>query len=97
MLGIDARPMRTSCICRLLLLWYSKTSSDKKTVTTVKAKVNGFLKKLNSYQFVCLVFTYVGVLELITPISKVFKGEGLLISQVKPTLTETITDFNEEI
>ena len=43
----------------------------------------------------CLHLRY--VLELITPISKVFEGEGLLISQVKPTLTETITVIKEEI
>ena len=37
------------------------------------------------------------MLDLITPISNVFEGEGLLISQVKPMLTETITNINEEI
>ncbi len=83
MLGIDARPMRSSWICPLLLLWYSKTSSDKKTVTTVKAKVNGFLKKLNSYQFLCLVCTYVDVLELITPISKVIDFDEPVIENIK--------------
>jgi len=72
-------------------------SADIKTRETVKPKVHGLLKKLNSYRFLCLVCAYVNVLELITPISKVFEGEGLLITEIQPTLSETLENIDNEI
>ena len=51
---------------------------------------------LHSYRFLCLVCTYTDVLELITPVSKVFEGDGLLANELKPALTQTLENIDEE-
>jgi len=35
--------------------------------------------------------------ELITPISKAFEGEGLLNTEIQPTLSETLESIDNEI
>ena len=94
---------RRNAHTKLLKMWPAITTalenvvSDPTTCAETKAKVTGFLKNLHSYRFLSLVCTYVDILELITPISKVFEGEGLLVSEVKPTLTETLINIEEEM
>ena len=72
-------------------------SADTKMRGTVKPKVDGLSKKLNSYRFLCLVSVYVDELELITPISKAFEVECLLITEIQPTLSETLENIDNEI
>jgi len=95
---------RRNAYTKLLKMWPAITIalenvvSDPATRGETKAKVTGFLRNnLNSYRFLCLVCTYLDVLELITPISKVFEGEGLLVSEIKQSLTETLLNIDEEV
>ena len=71
--------------------------ADKKTTTPVQTKVQGILKKLQSYRFLCLVCRYLDVLELITPATKMFEEEELMPYEVKPTINETILNLNDAI
>ena len=82
---------RRNAYTKLLKMWPAITIalenvvSDPATRGETKAKVTGFLRNnLNSYRFLCLVCTYLDMLELITHISKVFEGEDLLVSEIKP-------------
>lgn len=71
--------------------------ADPKTQSETTSKVVGYLKKLQSYHFLCLVCCYLDVLEQITPASKIFEAEGLLPYEIKPTMDETISNLNETI
>ena len=62
---------------------------------TIHAKVQGQLKNFLSYKTLCLVCTYLDVLEKITPASKVFEGEGLLAYEVRPSIDYTLIELEE--
>ena len=62
-----------------------------------KAKIQGFLKQLKSYPFLCTVATYLDILEKITPTSLVFEGDGLLPFEVKPTIDLTVSKLEDLI
>ena len=62
---------------------------------TIHAKVQGQLKNFLSYKMLCLVCTYLDVLEKITPASKVFEGEGLLAYEVMPSVDYTLMELEE--
>ena len=66
--------------------------ADKKTTTPVQTKVQGILKKLQSYRFLCLVCR-----ELITPATKMFEEEELMPYEVKHTINETILNLSDAI
>ena len=94
---------RRNAYQRLLKIWPAITVAlenvvtDTKTRSETKAKVTGFLQNnFRSYRFLCLVCTYLDILELITPISKVYEGGGLLTSEIKPALVET-ANIDDEI
>ena len=73
-------------------------ASDPKTRQETKAKVRGFLQNnLRSHRFLCLVCTYLDILEILSPISKIFEWEGLIACEIAPLVTETLTNIEEEI
>ena len=63
-------------------LAFENIIADPKTRQETKAKVKGLLKKLNLYRFMSLVTCYLDILEIVTPISKLFEAERLLIFEV---------------
>ena len=76
---------------------FENVVADRKTTAPVRAKVQGILKKLQSYRFLCLVCCYLDVLELITPASKMFEEGELMPYEVKPIIQETILNLNDTI
>ena len=71
-----------------------KHIADPKTRQETKTKVKGLLKKLNSYRFMSLVTCYLDILEIVTPISKLFEAERLLPFEVQPLVSETIANID---
>ena len=53
--------------------------------------------KIQSYHFQFLICCYLNVLELITPVSKVFEEEELMPYEVRPIINETILNLNYAI
>ena len=92
---------RHNAYTRLLNLWpaitmaYENVCADENTKPDTKAKVTGYLAKLRSYSFLCLLCSYLDILEIVTPISKVFESEALMPNEVKPLLSETVTNIDD--
>ena len=76
-------------------LAFENIIADPKTRQETKTKVKGLLKKLNSYRFMSLVTCYLDILEIVTPISKLFEVERLLPFEVQPLVYETIADIDD--
>ena len=55
-----------------ITLAYENVVADHKTLAKTKAKVTGQLRKFKSYDILCKTCTYLDVLEIITPASKIF-------------------------
>ena len=75
-------------------LAFENIITDPKTRQETKAKVKGLLKKLNLYHFMSLVTCYLDILEIVTPISKLFEVEHLLPFEVQPLVSETIANID---
>ena len=91
---------RVRALTRLLDMWPAfktafETCLSDPANKNINPKVKGSLEKFCSYQFLCLVCTYLDVLEKITPTSKVFEGEGLLAHEVRPTIDLTLLELKE--
>ena len=69
--------------------------ADPKTRQERKTKVKGLLKKLNLYCFMSLVTFYLDILEIVTPISKLFEVERLLPFELQPLVSETIANIDD--
>ena len=78
-----------------LKLAFENIIADSKTRQETKTKVRGLLKKLNSYHFMSLVTYYLDILEIVTPISKLFEVEHLLPFEVQPLVSETIANIDD--
>ena len=77
---------------------YENVVADRKTKHDTKSKVVGYLKKLKSYRFLCLVACYLDTLEIIMALlEKFFERECLLPFEVYPLLTETISNIDDTI
>ena len=75
-------------------LAFENIIADPNTRKETKTKVKGLLKKLNSYRFISLVTCYLDILEIATPISKLFEAERLLPFEVQPLVSETIANID---
>ena len=76
-------------------LAFENIIADPKTRQETKTKVKGLLKKLNLYRFMSLVTCYLDILEIVTPISKLFEAERLLPFEVQPLVSETIANIDD--
>ena len=85
---------RRTAYGHLLAMWpaivtaFENVVADVRTIQETRSKVIGYLKKLKSYAFLCLTCCYLDVLELITPCSKIFEGEGLMAYEISSILAE---------
>ena len=84
----------------LLNLWpaitmaYENVCAAENTEPDTKAKVTGYLAKLRSWSFLCLVCSYLDILKIFPPILKVLESEALMPNEVKPLLSETVTNID---
>ena len=76
---------------------YENVVADGNMKAETRAKVVGYLKKLKSYSFLCMVCCYLDILELVTPASKIFEAEGLMPYDVGPVIEETIANINDVV
>ena len=76
-------------------LAFENIIADPKTRQETKTKVKGLLKKLNSNRFMSLVTCYLDIVEIVTPISKLFEVEHLLTFEVQPLVSETIANIDD--
>ena len=94
---------RRSALTNLLNMWPAIITALENTIVVrkhkpeTKAKIQGFLKQLKSYPFLCTVATYLDILEKTTPTSLVFEGDGLLPFEVKPTTDLTVSELEDLI
>ena len=65
---------------------FENVVADRKTTKTPREKVNSYLEKLTSYNFLNMTCCYVDILESITPASKIFETKHLMPYEVKETL-----------
>ena len=57
---------------------YESYATDNQNIAAIREKVTNLLKKLHSYDFLVLVETYLYLLEVIVPVSKIFEISELL-------------------
>ena len=94
---------RKKALTHLLDMWpaiiaaLDNTLAARKHKHETKGKIIAFLKQLRSYAFLCLVCTFLDILEKITPTSLVFEGDGLLPHEVKPTISLTVLELEDII
>ena len=94
---------RKKALTHLLDMWPAIITALENTLAVrqhkpeTRAKIQGQLKELKSYPFLCLVCTYLDMLEKITPTSLTFEGEGLLPYEVMTTIEMTITELEDVI
>ena len=94
---------RRNAYRRLLDIWpavivaFENVVTDGKTKSDTKAKTAGLLRKLHSYKNLCLTAAYLDVLELISPCSKLFEGEGLLPGDIPRIITETMQNLQDSV
>ena len=75
-------------------LAFGNIIADPNTRKETKTKVKGLLKKLNLYRFMSLVTCYLDILEIVTPILKLFEAERLFPFEVQPLVSETIANVD---
>ena len=73
-------------------LAFENVIADLKTRQETKPKVKNLLMKLNSYRFMSFVIWYLGILEIVTLISKLFEAERLLPLGLQTLVFETIAN-----
>ena len=84
---------------RLLQIWpaliaaFENVAADRKTTKSSREKVNSYLEKLTSYNFLNMACCYVDILESITPASKIFETEHLMPYEVMSIVKETQAVF----
>ena len=57
--------------------------------------MTGYLIKLRSYYFLCLVCAYLDILKIITPIFKIFESEVLMPTEAKYLLSKTVNNIDD--
>ena len=72
-------------------------ANDKGSNAKTKAKVSGLLKYFKSYEFLVTVATYLDLLELIVPASKIFELDQLLPYEVNSTIQKTVVELGQQI
>ena len=61
-----------------IIMHYESYATDNQNIAAIREKVTNLLKKLHSYDFLVLVETYLYLLEVIVPVSKIFEISELL-------------------
>ena len=76
-------------------LAFENIITDPKTRQETKAKVKGLKKKLNLYSYMSLATRQLDILEIITPISKLFKVGRLFPFEMQPLVSGTIANIDD--
>lgn len=82
-------------LCPTITLAKENVMADENIRQHTKAKVTGYLIKLRSYSFLCLVCAYLDILKIITPISKIFESEVLMPTEAKYLLSKTVNNIDD--
>ena len=92
---------RRKALTRLLNIWPALTSAYETILLTrtlkaeTKGKIQGFLKNLKLYEFLCKVCCYLDILEKITPSSLVFEGEEVMPGNIQKSIRQTILELED--
>ena len=73
-----------------ILTAFTNIVSDKKTTPATKAKVVGYLRRLMECRFICRMVSYLEILELITPVSKMMEKERILPVDINYIVQEAL-------
>ena len=91
---------RTNALRRLLDMWPAFKMAYENLIASAlnektKGKLRGLHDKFCSYKMLCLVSTYLDLLEKTRPASKIFESEGLLPFDLKPVIEMTLSELDE--
>ena len=92
---------RRRSFSRFLDMWpaiikaFENTLVIRRHKPETRAKIQGFLKKLNNYELLCLTCTYLDVLDKISPASLVFEGNGLLAFEIDSAINLTKLELED--
>ena len=70
----------------VIIMVYERYTADNQNVAATRAKVTGLLKKFHSYDILVTMETYLDLLEVVLPVSKICKTIELLPRQIPPTI-----------
>ena len=73
----------------LIIMVYERYTADNQNVAATRAKVTGLLKKFHSYDFLVTMETYLDLLEVVLPVSKICETIELFPCQIPPTIKST--------
>ena len=65
-------------------------TTNNQNIAATRTKVTSLLQKFHSYDFLVSVETYLDLLEVVVPASKVFETNKLLPHQISPTIKSTL-------
>ena len=94
---------RRTDLTSLLEIWpaiamtYECYTADNQNVATTRAKVTSLLKKFHSYDFLVTVETYLDLIEVMVPLSKIFETNELLPRQIPLTIKSTLMTLEMKI
>lgn len=92
---------RVRALRNFLNMWPAIISAFENSLATRKhkpetrAKIEGFIKNLKSYEYLTLTCSYLDLLEKISPASLVFEGNDLMPSEIKPTINRTNLELED--
>ena len=73
-----------------IVMAYESYTANKQNIAATRTKVTSLLKKFHSYDFLVTVETYLDLLQVMVPVSKVFETNELLPHQILPTIKSTL-------
>ena len=69
--------------------------NDLNTKADMRAKLSGISKRLNDYRLLCIVYSYLDILEKLPPLSLIFEKQMLMVNELKPAVDITKASLAE--
>ncbi|XP_065665100.1 zinc finger protein 862-like [Hydra vulgaris] len=78
-----------------LIVGFDNTLADRDTKADMRAKLSGLSKRLHDYRLLCMVCSYLDILEKLSPLSLVFEKQMLMVNELKPAVDITKASLAE--
>ena len=78
-----------------LIVGFENALADRDTKADMRAKISGISKRLHEYRLLCIVCSYLDILEKLSPLSLVFEKQMLMVNELKPAVAVTIASLDE--
>ena len=74
---------------------FENALADRDTKADMRAKISGISKRLHEYRLLCIVCSYLDILEKLSPLSLVFEKQMLMVNELKPAVDVTKASLDE--